>query len=324
MVNAHLDILELELRKLDGVRTVGFSSQHDVLYIQLFVNSKTGVAQLPFEATRIAQRHSSSPVAVELVRWSNTEVNTGSEQSLSPYFSGVSQEAPPAKEQEPSDARAGSIGSVPSFTPVPEPVHNVVEEEYDDINDIREEPSDYVDMSYPEIFAQEEDSAGVDSEAHSENFVTSHDQNPPLADDDSEEIDLELEQKKDGVALDRIALLTVTTSSENDEIEVHLSYDDLRTIGRAPTNRGLLGAIDATVQAIAELTGNDDFHAEWARSLEPGAEHASLVAVGLTNSEGTDTRHGIAGGSSPIDAAARATLNALNRVTALVNAENDA
>ena len=130
------------------------------------------------------------------------------------------------------------------------------------------------------------------------------------------------ERRDDDNDIERIALILVTTSSENDEIEIHLSFDELRTIGRAPTNRGLLGAIDATVFAISELTGSDEFHAEWARSLEPGPEHASLVAVGLTNAQGTDTRHGIAGGSSPIEAAARATLNALNRTAVLANQES--
>ena len=114
--------------------------------------------------------------------------------------------------------------------------------------------------------------------------------------------------------------MLVSTSPENDEIEIHLSLADTRTIGRAPSNRGLLGAIDATVSAIAELTGVDEFHGEWARSLEPGAEHASLVAVGLINEDGDETRHGIAGGTSPIEAAARATLNALNRIATLANA----
>ena len=120
--------------------------------------------------------------------------------------------------------------------------------------------------------------------------------------------------------INRIELVLVSTSPDNDEIEVHLNLADTRTIGRSPSSRGLLGAIDSTVDAIGELVGVNDFHGEWARSLEPGSEHASLGAVGLINEEGTETRHGIAGGSSPIEAAARATLNALNRIASLANA----
>lgn len=63
-----IDTLELELRKLDGVRTVGFTSSPEALYIQLFINENTGENQLPFEATRIARRHSNQAVAVEIVR----------------------------------------------------------------------------------------------------------------------------------------------------------------------------------------------------------------------------------------------------------------
>lgn len=299
MVNAHLDVLELELRKLDGVRTVGFSSQHDVLYIQLFVESHASTATLPFEATRIAQRHSSSPVAVELVRWVDT--TTPREElehpGLAPFFAGS-----PDPNQRVEASRAGSIGG-PSI-----PAHQV---EYDDTHDIRDEPSDYEDVSYPEVFDED-----IDEDIEHE-IDLAHAEVDEALDHD---VDLLTEEYPETHTTEqsrnRIILLTVSTSSENDEIEVHLAYDEMRTIGRAPTNRGLLGAIDATVQAISELTGDVQFHAEWARSLEPGAEHASLVAVGLTNDEGTDTRHGIAGGSSPIDAAARATLNALNRVTA--------
>ncbi|HMS24962.1 MAG TPA: hypothetical protein PKB15_04650 [Acidimicrobiia bacterium] len=308
MVNAHLDSLELELRKLEGVRTVGFTSQHDVLYIQLFIEADAPASTLPFEATRIAQRHSSSPVAVELVRWTNLASPQSNQGGLSSLFTDMEE----AHNQGSSDfgyeamssQRAGSIGTLASPH-----IPAVGEEGYDDSRDVREEPHDYIDVSTEENgdFEDEVDLAAV------ENREAEILDPFPKSDFDNA---LNNERRGD-TSLERIALLLVTTSGENDEIEVHLSFDELRTIGRAATNRGLLGAIDATVEAIAEVTGSNDFHAEWARSLEPGAEHASLVAVGLSNSEGTDTRHGIAGGATPIEAAARATLNALNRVAVL-------
>lgn len=328
MVNAHLDILELELRKLDGVRTVGFSSQHDVLYIQLFIEANAPAAALPFEATRIAQRHSSSPVAVELVRWTNLSAKP-SEKGLASIFSNtqgaqaVSEEVPQAK----APVHAGSIGSVPAqIEPQPQEApsaldHRVSNEEYDETNDIREEPTDFIDMSYEETSDKEIDEDDTFEELSSEEVdLTSEEVDESeiaKAFEASNESKADHNRREEEANLERIALLLVTTSAENDEIEVHLAFDELRTIGRAQSNRGLLGAIDATVQAISELTGSNEFHAEWARSLEPGAEHASLVAVGLTNAEGTDTRHGIAGGTSPIEAAARATLNALNRTAVL-------
>lgn len=332
MVNAHLDTLELELRKLDGVRTVGFASQHDVLYIQLFVEAKAPAAELPFEATRIAQRHSSSPVAVELVRWSNL-ANTSTEKGagLGSIFENTkgAQAVKAEPQQAPAPIHAGSIGTSPSNT-VSEPVQDVkqtpAEEEYDEENDIREEPTDFVDLSVPEEqVAEQEEQTFETAIANDEVDLASEEiQEADIAkifEASNEEKNEDEDRREEDSNFERIALLLVTTSSENDEIEVHLAFDELRTIGRAASNRGLLGAIDATVSAISELTGSNEFHAEWARSLEPGAEHASLVAVGLTNSEGTDTRHGIAGGSSPIEAAARATLNALNRTAVLAVTE---
>ena len=112
MVNAHLDILELELRKLDGVRSVGFSSQHDVLYIQLFVEANAPASTLPFEATRIAQRHSSSPVAVELVRWTNLVSKPSDQKSgLASIFSNTdaAQAVSPDFETLPETKLAGTL-----------------------------------------------------------------------------------------------------------------------------------------------------------------------------------------------------------------------
>ncbi len=347
MVSANLDTLELELRKLDGVRTVGFSTQHDVLYIQLFIEANAPAATLPFEATRIAQRHSSSPVAVELVRWSEVTAPTKSNTSgLGSIFENTQAARAVSIQEEQSISSApllaGSIGSTSASTVDVDSHFSSGEESISSANAYKSEP---------ELIGQPEQEAAesgeellveaTGSEALDSAFADDADSSPiskseSNSDSENNEVDITFEdsitdtfesaleeeptfenRREDDGDFERIELLLVTTSAENDEIEVHLSFDELRTIGRAPTNRGLLGAIDATVLAIAELTGSDEFHAEWARSLEPGAEHASLVAVGLTNAEGTDTRHGIAGGSSPIEAASRATLNALNRTAVL-------
>ena len=65
----NVDDLELELRKLPGVRTAGFTDRDDVLLIQLQVSGETRRSNLPLQATRIAYRHSEKPVALEVVRW---------------------------------------------------------------------------------------------------------------------------------------------------------------------------------------------------------------------------------------------------------------
>ncbi len=61
--------LELELRKLPGVRAAGFTERDDVLLIQLQVSGDNPPPNLPLQATRIAYRHSDKPVALEVVRW---------------------------------------------------------------------------------------------------------------------------------------------------------------------------------------------------------------------------------------------------------------
>jgi hypothetical protein len=65
-----LDDLELELRKLPGVRAAGFDNREDLLLVQLHVTAtESSETPLPVAATRIAARHSDRPVAVEVIRW---------------------------------------------------------------------------------------------------------------------------------------------------------------------------------------------------------------------------------------------------------------
>ncbi len=72
-----IDDLELELRKLPGVRAAGFEDLDDMLLVQLHVadrverinRSERTDQPVPVSASRIAARHSDRPVAVEVVRW---------------------------------------------------------------------------------------------------------------------------------------------------------------------------------------------------------------------------------------------------------------
>ncbi|HEY5076019.1 MAG TPA: hypothetical protein VIJ48_00815, partial [Acidimicrobiia bacterium] len=77
-----IDDLELELRKLPGVRAAGFEDNDDMLLVQLHVESRPesvdrshrGNQPVPVSASRIAARHSDRPVAVEVVRWRSAPV----------------------------------------------------------------------------------------------------------------------------------------------------------------------------------------------------------------------------------------------------------
>ena len=104
------------------------------------------------------------------------------------------------------------------------------------------------------------------------------------------------------------------TFPETDELEVHLNLDGKRTIGRAPASSGLVGAVEATIDALRGLGAPFQPHARWARALDDTTDQRAVVAVALDGVDEQRALHyGLAAGSSAIDAAARSTLDALNR-----------
>jgi hypothetical protein len=214
-----LDDLELELRKLPGVRSAGFDARDELLIVQLHVLPGAATeGSLPLAATRIAARHADRPVAVEVVRW-----------------------------REPVDGPAAAASaSAPPTAPV--------------------------------------ESAAEAAE-------------PPTR---------------------RLRLLAVLSFPDTDELEVHLILDGRRTIGRAPASRGLVAALDATLAAIADFEFPFSPTPRWARALESTQEEA-LIAVALDEGEPSErVLYGVASGATPIDAAARATLDAVNRRVARI------
>jgi hypothetical protein len=122
------------------------------------------------------------------------------------------------------------------------------------------------------------------------------------------------EADQDESTTGRMRLLAVLSFPDTDELEVHLILDGRRTIGRAPASRGLVAALDATLAAVKDFGFPLDPTPQWARGLESTAEEA-LVAVALDEGSGGSVLYGVAAGATPIDAAARATLDAINRKT---------
>ncbi len=118
----------------------------------------------------------------------------------------------------------------------------------------------------------------------------------------------------------RARLLAVLAFPDTDELEVHLILDGKRTIGRAPASSGLVGAVEATIDAIRALGATFQPRAKWARALDDTSDDDRvIVAVALESVEDDDQlQYGLAAGASPIDAAARSTLDALNRRLARV------
>jgi hypothetical protein len=217
-----LDDLELELRKLPGVRAAGFEERDDMLLVQLHITEKAERTDqpIPVSASRIAARHSDRPVAVEVVRWRSEPVSAA---------------ATPAA-----------------------------------------------------LVAAEED---IELEA----------QTQPR----------ELREEEER----RARLLAVLAFPDTDELEVHLILEGKRTIGRAAASNGLVGAVEATIDAVRGLGAPFEPRAKWARALDDtNDDDRVVVAVALEGlDDETALQYGLAAGASPIDAAARSTLDALNR-----------
>ena len=225
-----LDDLELELRKLPGVKAAGFDEREDMLLVQLHVGDKVDSPEhpVPIDASRIVARHIDERTAVEIVRWR----------------------------------------SLPASAAPAAPI---------------------VDTSAPSASAP----AGE-----------------PLAGENPEE----------GISQGRRArLLAVLAFPDTDELEVHLILDGRRTIGRAVSSNGLVGAVEATLVAVRELGASFEPTPLFARQVESDTDERAVVSVGLAGVVADALPdYGIAAGASPIDAAARATLDALNRRLAQV------
>ena len=215
----NLDDLELELRKLPGVRAAGFTEQDNLLVVQIQVAGTPPSPSLSQQAARIAYRHADKPIALEVVRWRTVEVP-----------------AAPAT---------------------------------------------------PEVAAPP----------------------PPAVVDAAPPADTELEAAPRGA---RVRLLAVLTFPDTDELEVHLTYEGRRVIGRAAASTGVSGAVAATLEGLHNFAPELAADLLWAEELAGHeAAHASVVACAL-QADGHAVL-GIAAGGSRIEAAARSALHALNR-----------
>lgn len=106
-------------------------------------------------------------------------------------------------------------------------------------------------------------------------------------------------------------VLRVLTIADTNEIEVHLGDGATRTIGRAAHARGLLGAVEATVEAIRGFPVELSVEPEWARTIEMTSAGRPIVAVAFAP-PGGDESYGLSRADSEMEAAARATLDALD------------
>jgi hypothetical protein len=105
----------------------------------------------------------------------------------------------------------------------------------------------------------------------------------------------------------RIRLLDVSVL--DDEVEVHLGYEGVHTVGRAkgfdPT-----AAASATFEALQRLGAKVPFEVEAAALFEHVLGEGVMLVLG---SESAGERYGVAAAPNVPQAAVRATLHALNR-----------
>jgi hypothetical protein len=236
-----LDDLELELRKLPGVKAAGFDEREDVLLVQLHLGDRVDAPDhpVPVEASRIVARHIDERAAVEIVRWRTIPAPA------------VAAPAPPVIDVTTEDTAVTTQPDVvaePAPEPAPEPAATPIE-----------------------------------------------------------------------TAVPRPRLLAVLAFPDTNELEVHLIFDGRRTIGRSVSSDGLIGAVEATLAAIREIGAPFEPTPLWARAIDSADDERVVVAVALGGVVvDAPIDYGMAAGASPIDAAARSTLDALNRRLAQV------
>jgi len=115
---------------------------------------------------------------------------------------------------------------------------------------------------------------------------------------------------------ERVELLAVLPSPDGQEIEVHVAFGGQRTIGRAPIGAGPTEAANATLEALRALRLSVPFRAISGASGLNGVAGDAVVVV-LASVPPGNHRFGVATGTSAHEAAARATLHALNRYLGL-------
>jgi hypothetical protein len=254
----NVDDLELELRKLPGVRAAGFTERDDVLLIQLQVSGVTPPSNLPLQATRIAYRHSEKPVALEVVRW-----------RVSP--------APRDRVGGGGSPFEGALGAMAGLTPLEESTAvaepNPERRADDTVGSL--DRGEANGSGAPEVLGP---ATGIPEEARGQ----------------------------------RVRLLAVLTFPDTDELEVHLTFEGRRIIGRAVASNGILGVVEAMVDGLKVFVPELEYRPSWARLLDNEHGDTHVVACELL-APNEARRLGIASGASAIEAAARATLQALNR-----------
>ena len=98
--------------------------------------------------------------------------------------------------------------------------------------------------------------------------------------------------RRAATAVARVRLLAVLTFPDTDELEVHLTYEGRRVIGRAAASTGVSGAVGATLEGLRNFAPELGADLLWAEELAGHeAAHASVVACALQAGGAVGARH---------------------------------
>jgi hypothetical protein len=111
----------------------------------------------------------------------------------------------------------------------------------------------------------------------------------------------------------RLRLVELTTDPAAGDVTVRLARGEEEAVGRASTAGGLPAAVEATVVAVRAFLPELPYLAGWARTVETTPDRRFLVVASVTDPISRTHRRGAAEGATPVEAAVRATLAALNR-----------
>lgn len=284
-----IDDLELELRRLPGVMAAAID-EDGILRIQLHVRDPHSDPSLTDAAARIAMRYTDKSVAVEVNHW--RDLATLGER---PAGSTTATAGTVGSGQ----VQAGEVPGRPDLVDF-EPRVPFMETGQEFVDEAPAPPTDieFVTPAAPTV----------------PEFVS---EPAPRAHEIIDVVAAEAAEREEFVAREpRVRLLAVLTFPDTDELEVHLTFNGQRSIGRAPASKGVLGASEATLDALKVFVPELEQAAAWARPMEHrDTANAYLVATELLDDD-AHALHGLATGTSPIEAAARSTLHALNRTIA--------
>jgi hypothetical protein len=291
MQEPSLDDLELELRRLPGVLAAAIDDD-GILRIQLHVRDPHSDPSLTDAAARMAMRYTEKSVAVEVNHW----------RDLSTLGGGTRAAAAEA---------SGTIGGGQVSTPEPARPDLV---DFEPRVPFMETGQEFVDETPAPPADEEFTEPTVTPGPTVPEFVV---EPAPTAHEIIDVVAAEAAEREQFVAREpRVRLLAVLTFPDTDELEVHLTFNGQRSIGRAPASKGVLGASEATLDALKVFVPELEQAAAWARPMEHrDTANQYLVATELLDDD-EHSLHGLATGTSPIEAAARSTLHALNRTIA--------